>query len=85
MKLMKATEFRRKYYSDSTRPSRSTVYRWINNGTLPGLVLEGSYYVDIEAFEKMINHDKPPIEKEPRKLSKDTLLILARIRKIKDD
>lgn len=46
-KLMKTSEYRVKYFTESSRPCQTTINRWIERGDLPGTKIGSSYYVDV--------------------------------------
>lgn len=48
--LMLASQFARLYFREGSRPSQSTLRRWILQGTLPGRRVGSQYYVDEGAY-----------------------------------
>lgn len=50
MKLMLATEWTEKYFSEASRPAEITVMRWLRDGNLPGRKVGGRWYVDEHAW-----------------------------------
>ena len=53
MRLMNIDEYAETYYTEQSRPSRRTIIRLINEGTLPGKKLGRNYYIDVDALEAM--------------------------------
>lgn len=51
MKLMKATQFRKRYFEKGSEPDMKTVKGWIEEGRLPGRQLGSIYYVDVDRLE----------------------------------
>lgn len=85
MKLMRATEFRREYFTEKSRPARSTIYRWIRKGKLPGVCQDGTYYVDLDEFEAQVKEQKTGADTTRKNNSKETLHILAKLKKIRGE
>ncbi|MBU2805876.1 hypothetical protein HF668_12125 [Acidithiobacillus ferridurans] len=55
MKLMKLDRFRKVYFEESSAPDLRTIRGWIENGAIPGVVLNGSaYYIDQEKWESLM-------------------------------
>jgi hypothetical protein len=48
--LMLASQFARQYFTEGSRPSRSTLARWIERGDLPGRRIGSNHYVDVAQF-----------------------------------
>ena len=45
--LMSITEYQRRYFVKGSAPSKTTVRRWICNGTIPGEKIGCNHYVNI--------------------------------------
>ena len=58
MRLVKAGSWAREYFAAGSRPKRDTVIIWIREGAVPGRIIGGYPYVDVEAFELL------PVEAE---------------------
>lgn len=50
MKLMLATEWAAKYFTEDSRPSEVTLARWLRDGKVPGRRVGGRQYVDEDAW-----------------------------------
>ena len=50
MMLMLASQFAEQHFADGSRPSASTLRRWIDEGVLPGRRIGNNYYVDIHRY-----------------------------------
>lgn len=50
MKLMAASEWTAKYFSEGSRPAEITVMRWLRDGTIPGRKVGGRWFVDEHAW-----------------------------------
>jgi len=48
MSLMRVTEYRETTFSPNSRPSITTIKKWINNGDIAGKIIGGNYYVDTD-------------------------------------
>jgi len=48
MKLMKATQFRKRYFEKGSEPDMKTLKGWIDEGRIPGQQLGTIYYVDLD-------------------------------------
>lgn len=48
--LMLASQFARKYFHEGSRPSASTLRRWIERRAIPGCRIHSHYYVDETAY-----------------------------------
>lgn len=63
--FMLLSEFSRRHFSEGSRPSLSTLRRWIERGLLPGRRFGTQYYVDYslyraqgdELVEKVLNDE----------------------------
>jgi len=53
--LVKATRWIRETFEMGSRPSLETVKEWIEAGEVPGRVINGSAYVDADAFAVDVN------------------------------
>lgn len=82
MQLMSPTEFCNKYYDDYSRPARSTVYRWLRDGKLPGVKIGRCMYVDIEKFEAQEFEGITPPTEPLKQYSKESLQLSHDIDKI---
>jgi hypothetical protein len=49
-KLIKATQFRTRYFEKGSEPDIKTVKRWIDEGDVPGEVMGATYYVDLNRW-----------------------------------
>lgn len=55
MKLMKLDRFRKVYFEEHSAPDPRTIRGWIESGTVPGVVLNGSaYYIDQDRWESLM-------------------------------
>ena len=52
MQLVTIREFKERYFAPGSRPSKNTVYNWIQDGTLPARKIGGRVYIDVDALEK---------------------------------
>lgn len=50
MRLITTRHFAERYFVEGSRPSRSTLRRWIEMGQLPGKRVGDVYYVDEDAW-----------------------------------
>ena len=50
MRLVKAGTWARDTFEAGSRPQRDTVVAWIQEGSVPGRIIGGYPYVDIEGF-----------------------------------
>lgn len=48
---MSINEYRNSEFTPQSRPTRSTVARWIRNGTLPGIKIGGRLWVYVHPTE----------------------------------
>lgn len=55
MKLMKATQFRTRYFEKGSEPDIKTLKKWIDDGDIPGKVMGSIYYVDLDRMSKSDN------------------------------
>lgn len=55
MKLMKATQFRTKYFEKGSEPDMKTIKRCIEDGELPGQRIGTIYYVDLDRLKQSNN------------------------------
>lgn len=51
MSLIKGTLFIRDRFEKGSRPSLAKLYQWIDSGDVPGVILNGTAYVDITQFD----------------------------------
>lgn len=51
MPLMEPREFVETFFAANSRPSVSTVHRWISRGEIPGRKIGKLVFVDSDAFE----------------------------------
>lgn len=51
MKLIKVDRFRQIYFGPESAPDARTVRSWVENGDIPGVVINGRVYVDQERWE----------------------------------
>lgn len=51
MKLIKATQFRTRYFEKGSEPDMKTVKRLIDDGELPGQRFGTIYYVDLDRLK----------------------------------
>lgn len=50
MQLMRATQFTELMFCEGSRPSLTSVRKWIEEGALPGRRIGRQYFVDYPAF-----------------------------------
>ena len=50
MMLMLASQFAKQHFVNGSRPSASTLRRWIDDGVLPGCRIGNNYYVDMQRY-----------------------------------
>lgn len=50
MKLATVPEFRARCFTEESRPDPRTVRRWVREGEIPGRVIGGITYVDLDAW-----------------------------------
>jgi hypothetical protein len=55
MKLIKATQFRLRFFEPGSEPSIKTLKKNIDDGDLPGKVIGTIYYVDLDKLSKSDN------------------------------
>jgi len=55
VKLMKATQFRTRYFEKGSEPDIKTLKKWIDDGDIPGKVMGSIYYVDLDRMSKSDN------------------------------
>lgn len=55
MKLIKATQFRTRYFEKGSEPDIKTLKKWIDDGDIPGKVMGSIYYVDLDRMSKSDN------------------------------
>ena len=55
MKLMKATQFRQRYFEKGSEPDMKTLKKCIDEGELPGKRIGTIYYVDLDRLERSNN------------------------------
>lgn len=48
---MKIDRFRQVYFEPESTPDSRTVRNWIENGDVPGVVINGRTYVDLDRWE----------------------------------
>ncbi len=53
MKLIKIDRFRSICFEEGSAPDRRTVRSWIDGGIVPGMVINGHAYVDLEKWEAL--------------------------------
>lgn len=46
MRLITPIEWSKKYFAEGSRPSETSIRRWLNEGKLPGRKIGGSWYID---------------------------------------
>jgi len=46
-KLMKISEYQKKYFVDGSAPSKGTVRKWITDGIIPGEKIGCNHYVNV--------------------------------------
>jgi len=55
MKLIKASQFRARYFEKGSEPDIKTLKKWIDDGEIPGKVMGSIYYVDLDKMNKSDN------------------------------
>jgi len=48
MPLMRVSEYREDKFTPNSRPSITTIKKWIQNGDIAGRIIGGNYYVDTD-------------------------------------
>lgn len=63
MALMKVSQYRKQCFVEGSQPSVNTIKRWIDDGELPGEIIGGMYYVEVDRVKpvnpmllKVLNH-----------------------------
>ncbi|MDZ7662947.1 hypothetical protein [Thiohalophilus sp.] len=55
-------QYLKERFEGPNRPSSRSVRRWIQYGYLPGKIIKGRYYVDVEAEKELIITGNPEID-----------------------
>ncbi len=55
-KLVKASEWAKRAFSEASRPDPKTIRKWILDGVVPGVCIVKTVYVYEEEFDEMINN-----------------------------
>ena len=55
MLLIHVTKFIKRYFDDTSRPSRTQVQEWVKKGAIPGLLIDQDLYIDQDRFERMLS------------------------------
>ena len=48
--LITISEYRKKHFSEKSKPDARTVRKWINQGKIKGKKIDKTYYVDVQPF-----------------------------------
>lgn len=73
MRLAGIDEYRRLFFTPDSAPATSTVRAQIATGKIPGQIVAGHYYVDLDALEAQMKLSAT-LEQQRETLSKDPLL-----------
>ncbi|PKY11813.1 hypothetical protein B1757_02295 [Acidithiobacillus marinus] len=57
MKLIKADRFRETCFEEGSAPDMRTVHSWVKDRLVPGVIINGRTYIDLDKWESMVPND----------------------------
>ncbi len=54
MKLIKADRFRDTCFEAGSVPDMRTVHSWVKDGLIPGVIINGRAYIDLDKWDSMV-------------------------------